>query len=156
MSTALQYREGDFFAVPLREGGFATGLVARSGPKGRVLLGYFFGPRRTEPATLADVRRFVPGDAILVARFGDLSLQKQEWPIIGQAAWNREMWPVPDFGRVDTVSGNLGWRVSYADDDPTVVDREIECSPGEALLLPRDSLLGSGAVEIKLSKLARE
>jgi hypothetical protein len=156
MSTKLRYREGDFFAVPLRDGGFATGLVARSGPKGKVLSGYFFGPRRTEPATLAVAGCCVPHDAVLVARFGDLSLQKEEWPMIGQAAWNREMWPVPDFGRVDTVSENLGWRVTYADEDPNEVYREVECSPKEALFLPRDSLPGSGAVEIKLGKLIRE
>ena len=36
------YREGDWFAVPLRDGGYAAGLIARANPKG-VLLGYFFG-----------------------------------------------------------------------------------------------------------------
>jgi hypothetical protein len=40
----IKYREGDWFAVPLRNGGFAVGLVARANPKA-ALLGYFFGPK---------------------------------------------------------------------------------------------------------------
>jgi len=40
------YSEGDWFAVPLRGGGFAAGVIARAMPrKEGVLLGYFFGPR---------------------------------------------------------------------------------------------------------------
>jgi len=41
----VKYREGDWFAVPLREEGFAVGVVARANPNG-VRLGYFFGPKR--------------------------------------------------------------------------------------------------------------
>lgn len=33
-------REGDWFAVPLRKGGYAVGLIAHANPDG-VLLGYF-------------------------------------------------------------------------------------------------------------------
>jgi hypothetical protein len=37
--------EGDLFAVPLRDGGYGIGVVARVGRRG-VLVGYFFGRRR--------------------------------------------------------------------------------------------------------------
>jgi hypothetical protein len=33
----LTYREVDLFVLPLRDRGYAVGLVARSGPRGRVL-----------------------------------------------------------------------------------------------------------------------
>jgi len=67
------YPDGTVFLVPLKDGGFARGVVARSAPGGKVLLGYFFGPRlasRTE-VDLSDVE---PGNAVLCLRFGDLGL----------------------------------------------------------------------------------
>jgi hypothetical protein len=39
----LPYSEGSVFLVPLRKGGYARGVVARASPKGKGLLGYFFG-----------------------------------------------------------------------------------------------------------------
>ena len=152
-SGGLRYREGDFFSVPLRSGGFATGLVARAGARGKVLVGYFFGPPRGEPAKLADVQQYQPSDAVMIARFGDLSLQNGEWRIIGHSQWNRESWPMPRFGRVDTASGERAWCVEYSEDDPNHVIRETTCSVPEAKQLPRDSLLGAGAVEIRLTQL---
>lgn len=52
---ARNYREGSRFAVPLRQGGYAVGLVARVNPRG-VLLGYFFGPRHDVPGPSATSR----------------------------------------------------------------------------------------------------
>jgi hypothetical protein len=69
------YREGDWFAVPLRAGGFAAVIVARAMP-GRegVLLGYFFGPRRDRVPTLDELSALSASDAVLVERFGDLGI----------------------------------------------------------------------------------
>jgi hypothetical protein len=69
----VQYREGDWFAVPLRGGGFGLGLIARANPGG-VLLGYFFGPLRSEVPKLEDVASLRPGDAVLVRKFGHLGI----------------------------------------------------------------------------------
>jgi hypothetical protein len=54
MARKLPDSEGDGFAVPLRDGGYAIGVVARMDRKGSVL-GYFFGPRYDEPPKLAEV-----------------------------------------------------------------------------------------------------
>jgi Immunity protein 26 len=60
------YSEGDWFAIPLRGGGFATGLIARMMPhREGVLLGYFFGPRRDKVPTLDELRDLSTPDAIL-------------------------------------------------------------------------------------------
>lgn len=150
-NSILKYREGDFFVVPLRDGGHAIGLVARAGRRGKVLLGYFFGPRRSAPATLEDVQTYHPSDAVLVAIFGDLSLQQEEWPILGQREWDRNQWPMPAFGRVDALPGKLAWCVTYADDDPNTVVRESGCTPEQAEQLWPDGLFGAGAIEIKLT-----
>jgi hypothetical protein len=94
--TKLPYAEGTWFAVPLRDGGYASGLVSRMAPTGRVLLGYFFGPRRAAAPRLEDVRGLVPADAVLVQRFGDLYLIERRWPILGRYKdWQRDAWPIP-------------------------------------------------------------
>lgn len=52
MAKRLPYREGTWFALPLRKGGYAVGVVARMAPRGRIILAYFFGPKRNQiPST---------------------------------------------------------------------------------------------------------
>jgi len=69
----LPYSEGSVFLVPLRDGGYARGVVARAGPKGKILMGYFFGPRLAtrDDMPLSDL---APAQAILRMRFADLGL----------------------------------------------------------------------------------
>jgi hypothetical protein len=78
----VKYREGDWFAVPLRDVGYAVGLIARANPGG-VLLGYFFGPRRSEVPGLEDVAGLRPGDAVLVRMFGHLGIVRGEVAVAG-------------------------------------------------------------------------
>jgi len=149
----LPYREGTWFAVPLRGGGYAVGVVARMAPMGRVLTGYFFGPRRTELPSLEEVRGHRPDLAVLVQRFGDLHLMEDKWPVLGNDdSWQREEWPMPVFGRYVEGDGKA-WRVEYQHEDPNSVPRETRMSVEESRQLPENGLLGAGAVEIKLSKL---
>ncbi len=146
----LPYREGTWFGVPLRQGGFGVGVVARATAEGKVILAYFFGPRRTAIPALAEVERLKPGDAIRVVRVGDLSLIRGEWPIIGEAAsWKRSDWPMPPFVRRDDLS-HKAWRVQYSDSNPNAIDYE-EVEQFESKL-ERDAVLGSGAAELVLTK----
>jgi hypothetical protein len=146
------YREGTWFAIPLRKGGFGVGVVARATTKGKVILCYFFGPRRTCIPGLSEVERLRPQNAIRTLRVGDLSLMRGTWPIIGQSeSWKRSDWPMPVFIRRDQVL-QKAWRVYYADTDPSSVIRE-EPEPCEANSLPRASLFGAGAAEIELTEL---
>jgi len=148
----LPYKPGDLFAVPLRCGGFAVGLTARIDGKGTVL-GYFFGPRRDEPPTTDDVRELLARDSIEVAMFGDLGLIEGRWPVIAPLPrWDPARWPVPDFGRIDVVTGKRAWRVRYQDPSLKWLSDEA-CDIGEARALPRDGLMGAGAVEKWLSHL---
>jgi hypothetical protein len=142
----VNYRVGDWFAVPLREGGFAVGVVARANPQG-VLLGYFFGPRCEEVPTLKDVRGLKPHAAILVGMFGDLGLMQSKWPIIGRLDdWDRGEWPMPVFIRYEELTGR-SFRVFYHDDDPNKVVREEQVPPGTAEQGPKDGMMGAGFVE---------
>jgi hypothetical protein len=148
------YQEGEWFSVPLREGGAAVGLAARARKRGKIVLGYFFGPRRHGVPDLAELDSLRPADAVLVARFGDLALIQGEWPVLGRSpSWDRSRWPMPRFVRSEELSGRV-WEVEYSDVDPNKVVAERPFA-GDPRGLPRDELFGAGAVEIVLGKLLR-
>jgi hypothetical protein len=131
----LPYSEGSVFLVPLRRGGYARGVVARAGPKGKALLGYFFGPRIESIGSVAlDLN---PADSALRIRFGDLGLINGAWPM-------------PEFVRKDPLSGKA-WLVRRSDTNPGQIDSERPTDFDSHL--QQDSLSGYGAVEIKLTKL---
>jgi hypothetical protein len=145
-------REGNWYAIPLRDGGYGIGLVARKG-KGGILFGYFFGPRSEQPPTLEDTKDLTPEIAVYRSMFGDLGIQEGKWPLLGKRdEWNREQWPMPEFGRIAEATGHA-WIDTYSDDDPSQFVRERRCSIEEARRLPTSSLDGYGAVEIMLTKM---
>jgi hypothetical protein len=143
---------GDWFAVPLREGGFAVGVVARAQADG-VLLGYFFGPKRDEVPELSELAHLEAAEAMLVCKFGHLGLVKKKWPVLGRVdGWDPKAWPMPTFVRYEELTGR-SFRVFYADNDPNLVLREEQISAGSAEQGPKDGLLGAGAAEIALTSL---
>jgi len=149
--TDLNYREGDIFVVPLRNGGFSVGVIARSPKDGKVLLGYFFRVR-SEWSPNMTLPKLEPKDAVKVARFGDLAIIKGNWRIIGRVPeWNRAEWKMPKFLRKDDLA-KCAWLVTYADDDPNE-QISIEACPFDATGYEKDSLLGAGFVEMMLTRL---
>lgn len=148
----VNYSEGDWFAVPLREGGYAVGVVARANPKA-ALLGYFFGPRRVDVPSLEDVADLKPADAVLVGKFGHLGLVQGKWPILGRLeGWDRTEWSMPVFVRYEELTGR-SFRVFYDDDDPNKLVREEQVAPGDAEQGPKDGLMGAGFAEKVLTSL---
>ena len=91
-----------------------------------------------------------PADAILCGRFGDLGLLKGKWPLLYQLPnWGRDRWPLPTFVRtvVDTIIAS-----EYTDALKFVKERKLH--PGETPENAcKDSLMGHGFVEIRLTKL---
>lgn len=147
------YSEGSVFSVPLRDSGVARGVVARATSRGRVLMGYFFGPRLSshDAVKLDDLN---PANAILRTRFGDLGLINGEWRIHGKVPdWNRSEWPIPNFVRRDPLGKRKAVLIVYSDVDPLRIQAEypIEDTRG----LQPDLMSGYGAVEIRLTKLLR-
>jgi hypothetical protein len=150
----MRYRQGDWFAVPLREGGFGVGVVARASAGG-VLLGYFFGRKFDHVPSSDEVGGLTAADAVVVRRFGHLGLVQGTWPILGGlTARAADAWPMPVFIRYEELTGR-SFRVFYADDDPNELVREEEVLPGEAEQDPKDGMLGAGAVEKLLTALLR-
>ncbi len=154
----LPYREGTWFAIPLRHGGFAVGIVARA--KGGSLLCYFYGPRCNLVPKLAEVEKRKPQDALRRLHVGDLGLIDGSWPIIGHpTSWSRDDWPMPIFIRREVpllIQGKMSvpraWRVYRSDTDPNKVIRE-EREEFNSTSFEEDGLFGAGAVEIELTKL---
>ncbi len=147
------YNEGDAFAVPLREGGFGIGVLARALWRRTQCdtLGYFFGPKRTELPSIEELGSLDPKDALLADRFGDLGLHDGTWPVLGPLPnWNRDDWPMPVFGRVK-LDNDVGLAFHYDPDDPSKELRHEELPADEVFKLPPYGLSGSGAVEIVLT-----
>lgn len=146
----LPYSEGSVFLVPLEGGGYARGVVARSAPKGKILLGYFFGPR-VEAESDFSLDSLNSEHSVLRLIFGDLGLMKNEWPIVGSIPnWDRAKWPMIETIRRDALGRLKPVLVRYADDDPShVVAEEVLESDRD---LPTSGLAGYGFVEAVLSK----
>ena len=153
LAKRLPYHEGSAFRIPLTHGGFARGVVARMAPGGRILLGYFFGPRMFSADT--STSDLLPSQAILVGRFGDLHLVDGKWEIFGEiGGWNRTDWPIPEFIHHDSLCILPDKIVRYSDND--IVRGTREHRPVIPTGLAEDGLMGAGVVEIKLSRLLAE
>lgn len=152
MKKAIRHEDGTWFGIPLRNGGFGTGVIARHSPDGSILLAYLFGPKRKEVPSLAEVSKLSPQDALKVIRVGALGLVDGSWPTIGRvASWQREDWPMPQFVRRDDLS-EKAWLVTYSDGDPNDVIEE-QSVPFDITNVERDALHGAGAAEIVLTRL---
>jgi len=152
----LPYKEGTVFALPLRRGGYAIGIVARTSALGGLFLGYLFGPVSRVIPSLKDVENLRPEDALRIARIGDLSLMEKTWPIIGQIpSWIHEEWPIPPFIRRDDIA-KKAWQVQYADTDANKVIAEKPMDYSTAAEFERDAVLGAGAAEIAMTKILVE
>ncbi|MBS0376558.1 MAG: immunity 26/phosphotriesterase HocA family protein [Proteobacteria bacterium] len=135
MTARLQ--EGQFFMLPVERGQYAIGLIARVPRRGGVLLGYFFGPRRTTPPMDQWLNALHPNQAAFVCRFKDAALFRGEWKLLCTLpTFDRAQWPMPAFHRFDGsvthVPGSTAvtdWRVEYADDNLIVPKSE---APAEA------------------------
>jgi hypothetical protein len=146
------YQEGSWFAVPLLDGGYGWGLVARLSPGSKIMLAYLFGPKLARLPSLEELNTLQPHDAVKVLRCGDMALASGHWRVLGDIEmWNPAMWPVPQFlRRADALK--RAWRVTYADADPSRSERE-ESVPYETEGLEADSLYGYGSAELLLTKL---
>jgi Immunity protein 26 len=145
------YPNGSVFLVPLNNGGFARGVVAQSAPAGKLLLGYFFGPRLASTSEI-DLFDLEPKNAVLCVRFGDLGLFKGVWPVVGKLPdWNPAQWPMIVTVRRDPLGKMKPVLIRYADSDPSrrVSEETLENDND----LPADGLAGYGFVEAKLTKL---
>ncbi|WP_170304321.1 Imm26 family immunity protein [Duganella radicis] len=146
------YQEGSWFAVPLLDGGYGWGLVARLSPGSKIMLAYLFGPKLPRWPSVEELNTLRPQDAVKVLRCGDMALASGHWRVLGDIDhFDPAMWPVPQFlRRADALK--RAWRVTYSDADPSRSERE-ESVPYDTQGLEADSLYGYGSTELLLTKL---
>lgn len=155
-STRVKYGEGQWFAVPLRTGGYAPGILVRGSPKFKGGLGYFFPFRYDQPPAATAVGHLDPRQAILIHWFGDLGIIEGRWPLINtDRPFRREDWPVPRFGRVHAVDPNSGYVTEYSQDDDgsRVPIAETRVPVAEIAGLPEVGTASAGFIEVKLAML---
>jgi hypothetical protein len=152
----LPYRQGDWFAVPLEDGGYAIGIAAYLDGTGGVI-GYFFGPRFGTVPSGADIPNYGPEDAIYVTMFGDLGLIQGEWPVIGQCPnSDASAWPMPIFRHYDPITGQLRlFRYSESSLATEIPVSPAGYEPEEIDKLPRAGLCGAKGVALVLAALLR-
>ncbi|MDR1142110.1 MAG: immunity 26/phosphotriesterase HocA family protein [Planctomycetaceae bacterium] len=145
----INYSEGDCFVLPLENGGYARGVIARLNGKG-IVLSYFFLPkyRNIEEAVIDEY--LIPNNSIYIQRHGDLGLIKSHWKIIGKIkSWCHDNWPIPTFGQADSIRKQWGELRYYSDDLQTCRGEKV---PVENIQnLPSDGLAGYGYMERALS-----
>lgn len=151
----MPYKEGDWFAIPLGDGTFVAARVARATKKGKVILGYFFGPPFRSLPDVGSISKLQPQEAILVARLGDLRLVRGEWPVLGQNDWNRESWPMPVLVSRNILSGKTLGRV-YSDTDPSELISESVIPSQEADGLWSDGVFGADLIVTRLESILKQ
>ena len=93
----IRYREGDVFAVPVRDG-WAQALIARVAPLGVPPLVYAFGDWAPSIDELPQLETLTASEAIFRGLIGDAELKAGIWPIRGRhPSFDRKDWPVPTF-----------------------------------------------------------
>jgi len=148
----LPYKEGDWFAVPLRDGGYALGMAARVDGEGGVI-GYFFRPKYETLPTSDDIGNRRPEDAVFIANFGDLGFLEGTWKVVrSSVGWDRNKWPMPSFLRVDCITGKA-ILVEYSENNLVHEVKNTPIDPISTHGLPEDGMWGSGAIEIHLTNL---
>jgi len=156
----IKYSEGEWFAVPLKDSGYALGIIARGSHKVKgPHLGYFFGPRYKDIPDEQETWRKQPSEAILIAWFGPLGILRGTWPLIlSTRPFRREEWPVPLFGQIDPGNPAKGWLVEYSQetDGLDLPIRRIYCDAKNLTGLPEDGVYGYEAIENVLTKLLSE
>ena len=151
----LPYKEGDWFAVPLKQGGYALGLAARV-TSGGGILGYFFAPRHDTIPVVEDTQGLRADDAIFIGKFGDLGLLNDEWPIVYKPTeCERTPWPMPAFGRVDGMEPSVAFRTVYNENSINEALREDRVAPEVAKALPEDGVFGYVALELWVGRLLK-
>jgi hypothetical protein len=144
-------KEGDLCAVPLNDGGYGVGLIARKNDK--IVLGYFFSyissnvPIDIPPAVLGKK------NVILIAKFSSLRIDSGDWPIIGNPIpFVKSDWPIPIFRHRDDIVGVYRARILGED---LFTAREYIISDEEADKLYQDGLFGAVALASRLNRVLK-
>jgi hypothetical protein len=148
----LPYKEGDFFAVPLKTGGYGIGIAVCVGPRG-TLVGRFFGPVRDSVPAISELENLTETDSIHIEHFRDDGLRDGSWSVIGQhPLWDSYNWPIPRFGWFQPFADRPGGRAFEMELDENLrTFRQKEVPIEHYKALPYEGVVASQAAEITLA-----
>jgi len=146
-----RYREGDWFAVPLGDGRYCAGRIARHN-RG-IVFAYFFAPPFDHVPKSEEVADRRAEDSFTQMLFSHLDLRDGVWPVLGPGeGWERADWPLVEFERGLGVPGRgeLLYAVRFDEDDLSREVASTRIDPREAGRRPDDALSGAGAAVVRL------
>ena len=139
-------------ALPLQQGGFGIGLIARKYKS--ILLGYFFNCIYPLVPTEILTDKIDIKDFVLIGKFNSGGIENREWPVLKTDLYfNKERWPVPTFMRQDLITGKY---FAVINDDTLVNERRYSIAKEKADSLYSHVIFGYGALEEKLSRILGE
>lgn len=148
----LKVKEGDVFAVPLLQGGFAIGLIARNHKTSN--LGYFFAKIFTSVPNESDTAGISRWPVALIGQFSAIGIQEGEWPLLKtNFQFNREDWPIPVLKMQEPISEQY-FAVIY--DDTLFNEERHRITKEEADRLFGHGVYGYVALQKKLSSILAE
>jgi hypothetical protein len=145
----IKAKEGDVFAVPLRQGGYAIGLIAREHKT--ITLGYFFDTVYSSVPEQMDVTDITKWKVALIGKFSSMGIENGEWPLLKTTfKFIREEWPIPVLKMQEPLSEKY-FAVIY--DDTLINEERHLISEAESKKLFSHGLYGYGALEKKLTSI---
>ena len=149
MKKKIKIKEGDLFAIPLRNGGYALGIINRM--HGEMTMGYFFDKVYPNVPAEVDASDIKSWKVILIGKFSSAGIENGEWPLlVTNFAFDRDDWPVPILKMQDPLT-DIYYAVVY--DETLLNDKRYRISKEEADKLYGDGYYGYGAVEKRLTAL---
>jgi len=146
------YSEGDFFAVPLKSGGYGIGIAVCVGPQ-RTVVGRFFESVYDELPTADELNHLTEDDSVHIEHFRDDGFQDGSWKIIGQhPSWDAYEWPIPRFGVFQpNANDSQGQAFEIELDEDLRSARQKKVSVEHFRTLPYEILVPAKAAEITLT-----
>lgn len=156
MSELQQYDEGDLVAIPLRDGTWGCGLVARKQrrPEYGVRMAIVYGLRWQSPnvPTLQQCQELGTDDVVTFFLCEDSCLTGGRWPVLGQMpGFSHASWPVLPF-----LDGSkwFAW-IDNEQFDIWDLDRSLIAKDDEPYFRLPYSQCGGGAVEVALTRVLK-
>ncbi len=151
-ATNNSYSEGDFFAVPLKSGGYGIGIVVCAGAKGTAV-GRFFLPVQDEIPAIDKLNRYDERDSVHIEHFRDGGLRDGTWKIIGQhPRWDSYEWPIPRFGVFQpNANDSAGQAFEVELDEDLKAFRQKKISIDQFRTLPLEMISSSKAAQITIT-----
>ncbi|MDF1743639.1 MAG: Imm26 family immunity protein [Gimesia sp.] len=143
----INYDVGTIFCIPLKNGKFARGIVARHDGGGQVF-GYFFGPSLDGIPNSIDKDELHIEEAIFSGIFSGMGLSNDEWKQLGRiTSFRLDDWPLPLFINTEKDCDRVEL-IEY--DEDTLEEKIVSISTrGEVDInaYPEDGLMGYEYVE---------